>query len=239
MQFGTTRWSLIRRATGDDAAGRTALDELCARYWPAVYAFFRSTGDDPERAADHTQGLFARLLERGDLATADPARGRFRSWLKTCARHHQSHQLEAERALKRGGAERIRSLDAPTRDDAEARFQLAAPHADEPDRAFDRAWAQALIDRALQQLRSEQIARGRGARCDALLPWLDDSGQAPPQRELAAELGLSEGALRVALHRLRGRFRDLLLREVRDTLEQPQDAGDELGELLRALATTP
>lgn len=234
MAFHTTRWSLIARAHGDDAVAKKALDDLCCIYWPPVYAMYRGEGMPSEQARDLTQGLFASLLERHDFELADPQKGRFRAFLRTCARNWLANERDRERALKRGGAAKTFSLDAG---DEEQRY-LAEPH-DQLDAAalFERRWAQAVIEQALSQLEQAEKEAGRGHVFASLRPVLEGDAPAGSWAELAAELATTEGALRVAAHRLRQRFRERLEAEVRDTLSDEQGPDAELAELLAALGS--
>lgn len=235
VAFQTTRWSLVLRAAHADADGAAALAELCAADWPPVYAFYRRSGIAADRAADLTQGLFADLLERGGLPAADPQRGSYRAYLRACARHWLANRQDHDAAQKRGGGVRVVSLDC----DAEERRLRREPVATEgPEQAFERRWAQSLIEAALAGLEADERAAGRGALFGLLRPVLDSGAPSRPWRQLAAELDTTEGALRVAAHRLRTRFRERLCAEVRETLPPDAPAGDELSELLRALSGT-
>ena len=232
MTFHTTRWSLVLAAGRGDATGAAALGELCAAYWPPVYALFRRAGIDAATAQDLTQGLFADLLERGDLTRADPARGRFRGFLRGCARHWLANQRDQARAQRRGGGV------APLRLDVAAEEQrLGAEPVDrlDPEAWFERRWAQTVIERATARLQRDEALAGRSAQCAALQFVLEGSPPPRPWAELAAAQGVSEGALKVAAHRLKGRFRECLIAEVRDTLPEGESEGDELRELLLAL----
>ncbi|MCA8956050.1 MAG: sigma-70 family RNA polymerase sigma factor [Planctomycetes bacterium] len=222
----------MRRAGGSDDAARGALEELCATYWPAVYALYRREGLDPEAARDLTQGLLLDLLQREDFGRADPARGRFRSFLRGCARHYLANRREHEGALKRGGGRAIESLDIGT----EERIHAPEPvDAMDPDAIFERRWAIAVLDTALAAVQREETECGRGRLFAVLRPILEGESLPQPYAELAAELGTSEGALRVTAHRLRQRFRRRLLEEVGHTLDRPELLGDELDQLLGAL----
>jgi RNA polymerase sigma-70 factor (ECF subfamily) len=230
--FRTTRWSLVARAGGADEDGRRALEELCALYWPAVYAFYRRERLDPEAARDLTQGLLLDLLQREDLGRADPTRGRFRAFLRTCARHYLANERDRQRAHKRGGGHVVESLDTATE---EGRLRREPIDAMDADAVFERRWAMAVIDTALAALEQEEIGCGRGRLFAVLRPTLEGESLSRTYVELAAELGTSEGALKVTAHRLRQRFRQRLLEEVGHTLDQPELAGDELEQLLAAL----
>jgi RNA polymerase sigma-70 factor (ECF subfamily) len=232
VTFQTTRWSLILRARSPGSAGEQALDELLAAYWQPVYVFYRRLGASRDDAADLTQGLFADLLTRGDLAEADPERGRFRTFLATCARHWWHNERDRDRAQKRGGGAKTLPLDP---DDAEA--WLAAQPVDtlDPGALFERRWACTVIDRAVWQLEQDELAANRREQFAVLRTVLDGSPPPRPWAELARGLDTTEGALKVAAHRLKVRFRDLLAAEVRETLADEAAAGAELQELLAAL----
>jgi RNA polymerase sigma factor (sigma-70 family) len=238
VAFRTTRWSLIARATrGDDEVAVRALDELCRIYWPAVYALYRGEGIAVEEARDLTQGLFTVLLERGDFGKADRERARFRSYLSACARHWLANQRDRERALKRGGG--VALVPLVVDDDAvageERRLVREPIDARDAEAWFERRWAQALIEHALAGLAAEERAAGRGVVFDLVEPSLSGASPPRPWAELADELGTTEGALRVAAHRLRQRFRDRVAREVRETLGEDVSEGEELAVLLAAL----
>ena len=239
VAFDTTRWSLVLRAGTDDSDGARALDQLCQVYWPPVYALYRSLGSGMDEAQDLTQGLFADLLARGDLANADPARGRFRSFLRACAQNYAANQRDRKRAQKRGGNQPILSIDFGPE---ETRFRAEPIDRLDPAALFDRRWAQAIIETSLEQLAADEREAGRGPLFELLRSSLDGAVPKTPWVEVAAELGSSEGAVRVAAHRLRERFRERLLSAVRDTLG-PGESGEsgedednqELTELLAAL----
>jgi RNA polymerase sigma-70 factor (ECF subfamily) len=232
-----------------DTAERGALEELCSAYWPALYAFIRRRDHDAAEAADLTQGFFAALLSAGPgnlLARADPSRGRFRALLLTAVRRYLADDHDRRAAAKRGGDVRVGPLDfdfaaAESRcgPAAVAAVGAAGSPADTitPERAFDRAWAMSLLSGALDRLAAECRAEGRAELFERLRPGLVGESDAPPQAETAAALGMTEGAVKAALHRLRRRYRDLLRAAVADTLEgpDPADVDAELRELLAAL----
>jgi RNA polymerase sigma factor (sigma-70 family) len=233
-RFVTTRWSLVTAATGNcDPDGREALADLCQMYWPPLYAFLRRRGHAPEDAQDLTQGFFARMLERQDFRAADPARGRFRSFLLASLQHFVINEHERATSVKRGGRLRRLSLDF---EEVERTYVLEGRREDSPDRAFNRKWAAITLDRALHRLRDECRRAGRDAIASALIPYLTDAGDLPAYRSVAAELGLSEAATRVAVHRLRQRFGAILRLEIAETVLAPADVDDEVRELIRALS---
>jgi RNA polymerase sigma-70 factor (ECF subfamily) len=231
-RFLTTRWSVVLASSAaEEPHRRAALEELCTRYWYPLYAYVRRSGYEANLAADLTQEFFARLLEREDLRAVDPARGRFRSWLLTVLRHFLVNERERARTQKRGGGRVPIALDA---DDADSRFAREPADTRTPELAFRRAWAQTAIDRALTCLRVEQERVGRSSHFDALRSALVSDDDAPPLAEVAASLGTNENAVKVALHRLRKRFGELLREELSGTLERPSDVEDEIRELFEA-----
>jgi RNA polymerase sigma-70 factor (ECF subfamily) len=235
-RFPTTSWTRVGLVGDpDDPAARLALEGLCRDYWFPLYAFGRRKGLPPDEAEDLVQGVFAALLERGDLAALDRSKGRLRSYLMAAASHLLANHHEAEAALKRGGGRRLVPID---RREAEARRPLEPSHRLTPERLFDREWAMELLGRVLARLEAEGAAAGRSALFERLRPALQGDAQAPPYRALAAELNTTEGAVRVAAHRLRARYRELLREEIARTTddEDPAAVDDEIGALLAALA---
>jgi len=232
--FHTTRWSIILRAGREDGTGRAALEELCGAYWYPLYALARRRGVNAVEAEDAVQEFFADLLARGDVARADPARGRFRAYLSTAFRNHLANERNRARAAKRGGGRAPRALDAAG---AEVRYTEASGRALGPEELFDRAWALTLLEGALARLRAEYGERGREALFDALRHTLVGEQPEESRASLAERLGMTEGALKVAVHRLRGRYREALLGAVRDTVEREEDVEAELGALFAALGS--
>ena len=234
-RFPSTRWSLVRRAGTPD--GAEAREELCRGTWYPLYAYLRRSGHGPEEAHDLVQGFFARFLERNDLAGLDGS-GRFRSYLLAALRHHVVNECERSRTLKRGGGAPL-SLDLVVdRTDAEERYAREPADGSTPETLYARKWALAVLERVLARLRQEQLDAGRGEALARLQPFLvaDEGGETLSQA--AAELGLSPGTARVAIHRLRKRYRELLLAEVCQTVDRPQDVEAELRELFEALGAS-
>jgi RNA polymerase sigma-70 factor (ECF subfamily) len=235
MSFRTTRWTLVRAAAGaPQSERRSALETLCTAYWPPVYAFVRRQGATPVLAEDLTQGFFARLLERDGLRLADPERGRFRSFLLGALRHFLANEEDRERALKRGGGRALVSLDSTTVQGLEDGLHLEPAAGSTPEREFERAWAGAVLARARTRLAEEQEQAGKGAQWRALEQHLSTTDERGHGSELAQRLGISDNAVRVALHRLRRRFGELVRDEVRETVG-PGEVEDEVRQLLRAL----
>ncbi len=234
-KFVTTRWTLVNAAGGNSTLkAKEALAELCQAYWPPLYAYLRRRGHDPEEAQDLTQGFFARLLERHDIRSADPSRGRFRSFLLTALKRYVINEHERATSMKRGGPVPTLTLDFEAAERAEA----VAPRTDDrPDRLYDRRWAAISLDRAVQRLRDECHRTGKGALAEALLPYLTDAGGLPSYEAVGADLGLTPGAVKVAVHRLRQRFGAVLRLEIAETVLAPEDVDDEVRELIRAVST--
>jgi RNA polymerase sigma-70 factor (ECF subfamily) len=233
--FPTTHWSLVARAGGVSSPGaREALELLCRAYWFPIYAFIRRHGADAEAARDLTQTYFTRLLEKDLLLAADPRKGRFRSFLKTDCTYFLADQRDREKAQKRGGVRamiRIEALDAEDRYRREMADELT------PERQFDRTWALTLLDRVLDQLAAEYADSRRGALFERLQAVLTPGSPLSSYAALAAQLGMTEGAVQVAVHRLRRRYRAILREHIAATLDEPTDADveDEIRALFAAL----
>jgi RNA polymerase sigma-70 factor (ECF subfamily) len=229
--FPVTRWSLVAAAGADDR--HSALRELCAAYWEPLYTWLRRSGHDPEQASDLLAAFVARLLEKGDVATADSGKGRFRAYLLGALKHFVANERARDRALKRGGGAVPFSLDAAG---AETRLSLEPAHDETPERAYERRWALAIVERARGRLAGEQRRAGRAEAWEALAVYLSGDEGRPSYAETAAVLGRSEGAVKVAVHRLRRRFGELLREEVAETLSDPGEVEAEIGLLLDALS---
>ena len=235
MSFRTTRWTLVRAAGGaPEKEKRAALESLCSAYWPPVYAFVRRQGASPVLAEDLTQGFFARLLEKDDLRLADPERGRFRSFLLGALRHFLANEHDRQRAAKRGGGRALLSLDSSALQEVEDGLRLEPAAEATPEREFERAWACAVLARARARLGEEQSQAGKHAQWQALEPFLSTTDERGHGADLAQRLAISENAVRVALHRLRRRFGELVRDEVRETVA-PGEVEDEVDVLRRAL----
>ena len=230
--FAPTRWTLVLAARGDSPAARAALGELCAAYYQPVFRFLQREGRSEEAARELTQEFFARLLARDGFATADPARGRFRSYVLGALRHFLGDQRDRDDAAKRGGGAIHEPL--PEASDTSPGRELAAPAAVSAEAWFDRQWALAIMDRSLAALAEEHAAAGKAEQFERLKPWL--VGPAAAQAEVAAQFGWSEGALKVAVHRLRKRFRELVRAEVAQTVPGFADVDAELRYLVEVLS---
>ena len=200
--FETTHWSLILAARDrDEPRAHEALAVLCQSYWPPIYAYIRRHGHDPHAAEDLTQAFFAALLEPGALAGVDREKGKFRAFLLAACRHFLGHQRDHDRALKRGGGKRPLSIDAR---DAEGRYLREPADHLTPEALFVRRWALALLEGVLDDLRGEYTGSGKSELFDALKSTLTGDPRSAPYAEIAARLGMTEGAVQVAVHRLRG-----------------------------------
>ena len=229
-RFPTTLWSRVALAGGsDDSLGREALAELCRAYWYPVYAYIRREGNDPDHALDLTQGYFARLLGRETLAVADRGKGRFRALLRADIAFFLADTRDRAAALKRGGGLLFVPLDAEGRYGAEPADELT------PDRLFDRAWALSLLDAVVARLKAEFTAVGKADAFEALKVVLTDMPRSVPYAVLAGRLGTTEGAVQVASHRLRRRYRELVREEIAATVRDPAEVEEEIRDLFTAL----
>jgi RNA polymerase sigma-70 factor (ECF subfamily) len=232
--FATTQWSLVVAARPDEASAATArkaLEELCRVYWYPLYAFVRYRGHSAEDAQDLTQSFFARAIEMGGFTSADPARGRFRSYLLGAMKHFMANEWHRARAQKRGGQVRLVEWDALS---PEARYAATPRSWEDPEHLFDREWAQETVAAALRALREEMAKAGKSELFDALKGSLTGEDDAP-REQIAARLGMTEGAVKVAVHRLRGRYRALLKATIAETVTNPADRDEEMRYLAAVL----
>ena len=226
--FATTRWSLVRAAAKKPTAeSREALSRLCVLYRYPIYAFVRRGGATAEDAQDLTQGFFADLLHRNDLGTADRERGRFRTWLLACVKHFLANARAHDHALKRGGGVAPISIDAEA---AEGAYKLEPSHDLTPERLYERRWTLSLLERVLAMLKAFYVERGNEALFEKLQGTLvGEAGS--PYATIAAGLGMTEGAVKVAVFRFRQKYAELLRGEVADTIDNPDDVDDEIRRL--------
>jgi DNA-directed RNA polymerase specialized sigma24 family protein len=230
-EFQTTRWSVVLAAQhgSEVPRAREAMAELCKDYWYPLYAFVRRRGHAPHDAQDVTQAFFVSLLER-NASTADPARGKFRSYLLGALKHFLANEWHRANAQKRGGGRTTIEWDAL---DPEVRYAMEPTDQADADALYDRRWAMELLDRAMTRLRAEFSAKGDGETFDALKGAL--TGAEPARDKLAATLGLSDGALKVAVHRLRQRYREVLRAEIADTVNSAAEVDEEMRHLVAIL----
>ena len=236
-QFVPTRWTQILQARGESAEAQAALSELCAAYWKPVFSFIRREGRDEETARDLTQEFFTRLLARRGLDTVEPGRGRFRSFLLGAVKHFLADERDRAQAAKRGGGRSMFSIEAGAGTNTTAGLQIPDPAGPPPDAVFDREWAQTLVARALDLLASEFATAGKAEQFETLKPWLLGEVGSLSQAEAARRLDLTEGAIKVAIHRLRKRFRELVKAEIAQTVPEPGQVQEELRYLIEVLAS--
>jgi RNA polymerase sigma-70 factor (ECF subfamily) len=230
-RFATTRWSLIANAVAGQDGG-AALESLCELYWYPLYAFVRRSGRDAEEARDLTQSFFAAILARNDLASIDPAKGRFRSWLLASMRNFLANDWDKKTAQKRGGGERTLSIDER---DAEDRYLNEPVDELTPEDLYLRRWAVSLLDQALTSLQQECARANKEAMFEALKETLTGGRRDDGWDDLAEQLEMTPGALKVAAHRLKKRYRQVVRETVADTVGV-DSLDDELQVLLSAVA---
>jgi RNA polymerase sigma factor (sigma-70 family) len=233
--FATTHWSLVL------AAGTRALPEsakalaaLCQAYWPPVYMFVRRQVADLHEAQDLTQTFFTQLLEKNILAVAQPSRGRFRSFLLTSVRNFLLNEWDKQKAKKRGGGQKLLALDFQHHD---SNFTLEPADPVSAERLYERQWALALLDQVMARLRTEHVNAGKEKVFDNLKIFLSGGGADASLADFARRLGVSENAAKVAAHRLRKRYRELLRAEVAQTLADAEEIDDEIRQLFAALGS--
>jgi RNA polymerase sigma-70 factor (ECF subfamily) len=233
-QFATTHWSLILAARDRAEPGAdNALGSQCRQYWYPLYAYVRRRGHNADEAHDLTQEFFARLLEKDILADVDRGKGKFRSFLLATCNHFLANEYDRAHARKRGGGRRMFSLDAA---DAEGRYRAEPAGGLTPEKLFERRWALALLQQVMMRLRDEFESKDKGRLFDRLRDFLvGDKGTG--YRAAADELGLSEGAVKVAVHRLRQRYRQLLHQEIVRTVAAPDEVEEEVRSLFAAVAS--
>lgn len=232
--FLTTRWSVVLEARDQASPGSArALESLCQTYWYPLYVYVRRQGHDAHDAQDLTQAFFARLLEKNYLLSVDREKGRFRAFLITAMKRFLLNEWDKTSAQKRGGGIAALSLDAET---AEHRYLLEPAAPENADFAYERRWALTLLEQAMAKLRADYEGSGRGSEFEILKVHLVADRGEVSYTEIAAVLQTSEGAARVALHRLRKRFRQLFREEITDTVSNPADVDDEVRHIVSILS---
>ena len=233
--FVTTHWSLVVSAReGQSPQSAAALEKLCRAYWYPLYAYIRRSGQSKENAEDLTQAFFARLLEKKFLDAAQQERGRFRSFLLIALKRFMANEWERAHAQKRGGFQTQLSLDTEM---AERKFQSEIATAEiPPDRAFERRWALTLLEQTMSRLRREFEGAGKISEFEGLKIFLTADRKEIPYATVADELGMNESALRVAVHRLRRRYRELFREEIAHTLAEGENVDEELRYLMSVLS---
>lgn len=230
--FKPTRWSLVLQSQGGDEKAKRALEELCAAYWFPLYAWSRRCGASPSDAEDYVQGFFLQVLQKQLFAAANPQLGKMRTFMLTAFRRHVNDEQRKESRQKRGGGQVV-SFDAA---EAEAWYEVEQIEGESADHMFDRQWALTVLDQAMAKLEQQAAAKGKSAEFAVLRPFLTGEADAADYEKAGREAGMTANAFKVAVHRLRARFREALRREVAET--QPADANvdEEMGYLMRVLS---
>jgi len=233
-RFATTRWSIVL-AAGKSSAPRQkqALETLCQSYWYPLYAYLRRRGCESHEAEDLTQAFFARMLEKKDLQTADPKCGKFRSFLLVRLKYFLSDERDRAQAKKRGGGRKILSLNAG---DAEGHYNLEPATQLSPEMLFEKAWALTVLERTMGRLEAEMTKKNRKRLFVHLKVYLTTDKDAIPYQNMATELSMTEGSVRIAVHRLRRQYRKLLRDEIAQTVGDEDQIDEEMGSLFAALA---
>jgi DNA-directed RNA polymerase specialized sigma24 family protein len=234
-RFATTRWSMVLTAA-DEKSPRSAdaLSELCKTYWYPIYAYVRRQGRSHEAAQDLTQEFFARMLEKRYIDDVGPDKGKFRTFLLVCLKRFLANEWDKTQAQKRGGGKAPLSIDFV---DAEGRYSLEPGHELTAQKVFERRWALTVLERTLAGVAAEFTQSGRGELFEALKVYLVGEAGAPPYAQTAERLDMTEGALKVAVHRLRERYRAALRKEIAATVTDEADVDQEIAELFAALAS--
>jgi RNA polymerase sigma factor (sigma-70 family) len=233
--FVATRWTMVLAAAGGDVSpdASKAMAELCRVYWYPLYAYVRRRGYDTHEAEDLTQEFFLRLLAKNYLAGVDRQKGKFRAFLLASLQHFLANEWDRSQAQKRGGGQSVIRLDTL---DAESRYSLEPAHNLTPERLFERQWALTVLERVLARLQAEAFAlNGEPTTFHLLKQFLTGSGASSGYAQVAAELGKTEGAVKVAVYRLRRRYRNLLQDEIAQTVASPEEIDDEIRYLLGCL----
>jgi len=232
--FTPTHWSVVVAAGRSDSThARVALEKLCRAYWPPIYAFVRRQGHNPHDAQDLTQEFFARLLGKNYLADVDRAKGRFRSFLLASLKHFLANEWDKARAQKRGGGQVLIPIDAAS---VESSCGFEPADLTTAEKTYERRWALTLLDQVLRRLRADYARDGKENLFEQLKPTLTEASRTVGYAEIAVRLNSSEGAVKVAVHRLRQRYRELLRAEIGETVATPGEVEDEIRNLFAALA---
>jgi RNA polymerase sigma-70 factor (ECF subfamily) len=233
-RFATTHWSVILAAADSSSPQHErALSTLCHAYWFPLYAYLRRHGYDPHQAEDYTQGFFAAILERQGLRRADPKYGKFRSFLLASLKNFLSDEWDRARARKRGGDKKTLSLDL---DAAESRYAREPARRLSPEKLFERSWALTVLKQAMDRLKAESTTPDKQRLFDRLKVYISAETDAAAYRQVAAELDMTEGAVKVAVHRLRRRYRELVRDEIAQTVTTEAQVDEEIRDLFAALA---
>jgi RNA polymerase sigma factor (sigma-70 family) len=229
--FRTTHWSMVLQAGGDSSAGATAaLETLCRNYWYPIYVYVRRQGHGAHDAQDLTQDFFAQLLRLNSLEDVAPHKGKFRTFLLASLKHFLADAWDAGNAAKRGGGQALLSLSA---ENADERYRLESASDLPPDVAFERRWMLTLLEQALARLREEYRAADKAAQFDGMKTFLENPTDDGEYGVVASKLGMNSGAVAVAVHRLRQRYRDLVRAEIANTVSSADELTEEMGFLFK------
>lgn len=233
-RFATTRWSVVL-AAGQPGSSRyrQALETLCGTYWFPLYAYLRRQGYDSHQAKDYTQAFFAQMLEKQYLSQVEPKPGKFRSFLLAALKHFLANELDHIKALKRGGGRKVISLNVQS---AEKQYTLEPAHELSPEKLFEKSWALTILERTMDRLEAELASMNKQKVFDRLRFCLAGDKGSVPYREVAGELDMTEGAVKVAVHRMRMCYRELLRDEIAQTVSNPEQVDEEIRALFAALA---
>jgi RNA polymerase sigma factor (sigma-70 family) len=232
--FHTTRWTMVIRAKGEAPEARAALGDLCEAYWTPVYRFLKREGRNDDQSRELTQEFFSRLLAGSTLEKADPGKGRFRSYLLGALKHFLSDHRRAEGRQKRGGDAIIESIESNDSGTSPG-LSIADPAAETTDAYFDRHWALAVMERGLDAVRDSFTQAGKTEHFETLKPWLIGDVESLSQVDAAAGLGISAGAVKVAIHRMRQKFGEAIRQEIAETVDTEEEIAGELRYLIEAL----
>lgn len=229
--FQPTRWSLVLQSQGQGETAKKALGDLCRAYWFPLYSWSRRFGATPEDAEDYVQGFFVQVLQKQLFAAANPELGKLRTFMLTAFRRHVNDEQRKEGRQKRGGGQ-IVSFDAA---EAEAWYEVEQVEGESADHMFDRQWALTVLDQALAKLEQQAAARGKVAEFVQMRPYLTTEIDVAGYENSGRELGMSVNAFKVAVHRLRARFREALRAEVAETQPDGGSVDEEMGYLMQVL----
>ena len=232
-QFAATRWSVVLaagEATGSQR--RQALEELARVYWFPLYSFIRRRGHEAAEAEDLTQGFFAHLLEKNALAKVDRDLGKFRSFLLASLQNYMSDEWDKSRRLKRGGGQKVVALDAL---DAEGRYHAGQADEMSPERLFAQRWALTVLEQVMGRLQREYAGRGQAGLFEALKGCIAGSAEVLSRAEIARQLSMTEGAVKMAAHRMRRQYREILRDEIGQTVANPEMIDEEIRFLMDSL----
>jgi RNA polymerase sigma factor (sigma-70 family) len=230
--FTTTHWSVVLEAQGESPAAQEALEKLCRIYWRPIYSFVRRQGFGPEEAEDITQGFFVQLLERRKFSAVRKEKGRLRSFLLGALKYFLADDQRRAMAIKRGEGQRLIPLEELRADE---RIEMEPADPVTAEMIYERRWALTVLEQVLDRLKNEYRTAGNAALFDSLKQLLPDEPGAPSQAEIAAQLGMTENALRQAFYRFRQRYQSLLREEIAHTVATPGDIEDELRHLIAVI----